>query len=154
MVALLLACSCSIVNIWVGCAWLSVSALFGAGRFNGVLLKLRRDALHDLLGLVLVVHGVCVEVLGGSQLQLGHLVLSRPLNGDLLGLGQISLLPAHDLDKLLKFLDFLRLSPQNITIQVRILSTIDLDTSQKWLGIIYLELMSLTIFPEPCSFNK
>lgn len=90
----------------------SVSALFGARRLNGVLLKLRGNGLHDLLGLVLVVDCVRVEVLGRSQLQLGHLVLSRPLNGDLLGLGQIRLLPAHDLDKLLKFLDFLRLNTQ------------------------------------------
>ena len=74
---------------------------------------------------------MCVEVLGGSQLQLGHLVLSRPLNGDLLGLGQISLLPAHDLDKLLKFLDFLRLLPQNIQTEVRILSIADFDTCSK-----------------------
>ena len=76
---------------------------------NLLLLEGRRDALHDLLGLDLVVDLESEEVARGSQLELCDTVSLVLLDSDLLSAGKVLLLSAHDLDELLQILDFLGL---------------------------------------------
>ena len=85
-----------------------------------LLLEIGRDGLHDLLSLALVVHRVRVEVSGGAQLQLGHTSLFTLLDCDLIGLGEVVLLPSHHLDEFFQIFDFLGLhESKNNTNRVR-----------------------------------
>ncbi len=77
---------------------------------NLLLLESGRDALHDLLGLDLVVNLESEEVARGSQLELCDTVSLVLLDSDLLSAGKVLLLSAHDLDELLQILDFLGLN--------------------------------------------
>ena len=65
------------------------------------------DALHDLLSLGFVLNSVGVEVAWSTQLQLGLLSFLALLDGDLLSLWEVVLLPSHHLDKFFKIFDFL-----------------------------------------------
>lgn len=76
-------------------------------RIKVVLLEGWWDALHDLLSLGLVLNSVGVEVAWGAQLKLGFLRLLALLDGDLLSLWEVALLPSHHLDKFFKIFDFL-----------------------------------------------
>ena len=80
-----------------------------------LLLELGRDRLHDLLSLGLVIDGVRVQVLGGAELQLGDASLFILLDCDLIGLGEVVLLPPHHLDELLQVFDFLGLHTRKET---------------------------------------
>jgi hypothetical protein len=77
------------------------------------LLEVWWDALHDLLSLGRVVNLKGVQILGGSELELGDRVSLVLLDSDLLGLGQVLALSSHDLDELLQVLNFLGLQNQN-----------------------------------------
>ena len=79
-----------------------------------LLLESGGNALHDLLGLDLVVDLEGEEVSGGSQLELCDAVSLVLLDSDLLSAGEVLLLSAHDLDELLKILDFLGLYESRI----------------------------------------
>lgn len=74
-----------------------------------LLLEVGRDALHDLLGLDGVVDLEREEVAGGAKLELGDGALLVLLDRDLLGLGEVLPLAAHDLNEFLQVLDFLGL---------------------------------------------
>jgi len=63
----------------------------------------------DLLSFGRVVNLEGKKILGGSELELGDRVSLVPKNSDLFGLGLVLALPSHDLDELLKVLDFLGL---------------------------------------------
>ena len=73
-----------------------------------LLLECGRDGLHDLLSLALVVNGVSEEVSGSAELQLGDTSLGL-LDCDLIGLGEVGLLPSHHLDEFFQIFDFLGL---------------------------------------------
>ena len=75
-----------------------------------LLLEVGRDALHDLLSLDSVVNLEGEEVARRAQLELGDGALLVLLDGDLLGLGELLPLAAHDLDEFLQVLDFLGLT--------------------------------------------
>ena len=74
-----------------------------------LLLEVGWDGLHDLLSLALVVDGVRVQVLGGAELQLRDASLFILLDCDLIGLGEVVLLPSHHLDELFQVFDLLGL---------------------------------------------
>ena len=74
-----------------------------------LLLEVGWDRLHDLLSLTLVVDGVCVEVPGRAELQLGDTSLPVLLDCDLIGLGEALLFPPHHLDEFFQIFDFLGL---------------------------------------------
>ena len=74
-----------------------------------LLLEVGWDGLHDLLSLALVVDGVRVQVLGGAELQLRDASLFILLDCDLIGLGEVVLLPPHHLDELFQVFDLLGL---------------------------------------------
>ena len=75
-----------------------------------LLLEVGWDALHDLLGLCLVVNGMSVEVAGGSEFQLGDVIPVTLLDCDLFCLRKVFLLPSHDFDELLQIVDSLWLN--------------------------------------------
>ena len=77
-----------------------------------LLLEVGRDRLHDLLSLTLVVDGVCVEVPGRAELQLGDTSLPVLLDCDLIGLGEALLFPPHHLDEFFQIFDFLGLEQE------------------------------------------
>ncbi len=83
-----------------------------------LLLEVGRDRLHDLLSLGLVIDGVSVQVFGRAKLQLGDSSLSILLDCDLIGLGEILLLPSHHLDELFQIFDFLGLQKRQIPISL------------------------------------
>ena len=63
--------------------------------------------MHDFLSLLLVINLESKKVLWSSQLELGGVALLVLLDGDSVGLWKMVLLSSHDLDKILKVLDFL-----------------------------------------------
>ncbi len=83
-----------------------------------LLLEVGRDRLHDLLSLGLVIDGVSVQVFGRAKLQLGDSSLSILLDCDLIGLGEVLLLPSHHLDELFQIFDFLGLQKRQIPISL------------------------------------
>jgi hypothetical protein len=107
-----------------------------------LLLEVGRDRLHDLLGLALVIDGVSVQVFGRAELQLGDASLSILLDCDLIGLGEVLLLPPHHLDELFQIFDFLGLQKTNIDLVKYSLKLTRGATKQS------------TYHSVPCSFNK
>ena len=64
-----------------------------------------RNGLLDLLGL-LAVHLEGEQVLGGSQLELGHVGLLNSLDDNSIAVQLVLLLTSHDLNELFQILDF------------------------------------------------
>ena len=74
-----------------------------------IFLEVRRDGLHDLLGLRLVIDFESVEEARSAELELGDVGLLALLDGDLVGLGLAGLLLTHNADELFQIFDFLGL---------------------------------------------
>ena len=83
-----------------------------------LLLESRRDGLHDLLSLDLIVDLEGEEVARSSQLELSDPVSLVLFDSDLLSTRQVLLLSAHDLDELLQVLDLLRLHGHNASLTI------------------------------------
>ena len=75
--------------------------------FNFILLDEGRHALNDFVGMRPVVHGVGVQVARCSQLELCRVALLAFLDGDFARVGEVLVFIPHQLDEILKFLDFL-----------------------------------------------
>ena len=86
-----------------------VNSLLGA-LVDLIFLEVRRDGLHDLLGLRLVVDLERVEEARSAQLELGDVGLLALLDGDLVSLGLAGLLLTHDANELFQIFDFLGLN--------------------------------------------
>ena len=78
-----------------------------------IFLEVRRDGLHDLLGLRLVIDFQGVEEARSAELELGDVGLLALLDGDLVGLGLAGLLLTHNADELFQIFDFLGLQTNN-----------------------------------------